>query len=300
MAATGTTKTIVVDFYELALPSDAQPFEQMLKGYIQSSTLEQRTQAISGKFIRVSDAQFGDNMVEADFSKILMDNLPDKACLTKPDQPLGLNEDEGLSAGRAFFYYIPWKLFAIHRNKNGASTTEIEGYFQQVFGLSGLIELRPVLQKDAYARLHKMTEVKSFNVKFAGLQNASLLKDAGHGSEKLLQLLEFFQAPRASINVSVGREKRCSLFVGLKDVASRLGMLAKENPQMIKKIELAGVDEHRKKQFVDLLLDPMFDKIGVKTIDRRLPYAVRRSAVAQAFTNQKNDLKKVLTPTGTP
>ena len=290
------TKVIVVDFYELALPSDAQPFEKMLKGYVQSSTLEQRTQAISGKFIRVNDAQLGDNIVEGDFSKILMDNLPDKACLTKPDQPLDLQDDEGLSAGRAFFYYIPWKLFVIQRNKNGASMTEIEGYFQQVFGLNGLIELKPVLQKDAYARLHKMTEVKSFNVKFAGLQNTALLKDAGHGSEKLLQLLEFFQAPRASINVSVGREKRSSLFVGLKDVASRLGMLAKENPQTIKKVELSGVDEHQKRQFVDLLLDPMFDKITVKTVNRRMPYPIRRGAVAQAFSNQKDDLKKILAP----
>ena len=46
-------------------------------------------------------------------------------------------------------------------------------------------------------------------------------------------------------------------------------MLAKENPQMIKKVELAGVDEHKKRQFVDLLLDPMFDKIVVKTVERR-------------------------------
>jgi hypothetical protein len=287
-------KEIVVDFYELALPPDAKPFEEMLQGFVQTFNIQQRTKAISGHFVRVSEALFTGDVVEGDFTKIRMDNLPDKGCLDKPDQPLGLQEDEGLSAGRAFFYYIPWKLLVIHRNKNGASIAEIEGYFQQIFGLNGLIELKPVLQKDAYKRLHKMTEVKKFDVKFAGLKNTSLLKGEGHDSEKLIQLLEFFQAPRASISVSVGREKRNKLFIGLKEIASRLGMLAKEHPNTVKKVELSGVDENGKRQFVDLLLDPMFDKISVQTVGRRLPFQVRRNAIAQAFTNQKDDLKKII------
>src|SRR5687767_4339797 len=71
------TRNILVDFYELVLPPDAQPFASMLGAFMQTFGFAQRNKVLSGKIMRVSEAHFG-QVVEGDFTKVLMDNLPDK------------------------------------------------------------------------------------------------------------------------------------------------------------------------------------------------------------------------------
>jgi hypothetical protein len=227
-----------------------------------------------------------------------MDSLPDKCGLNTPEQPLQLLDSEGLSAGRAFLYYAPWKLLAIQRNKNGPSIGEIENYFHSVFNLTDFVELKLVLQPDSYHRLRSMQEVRTFEVRFAGVKNASILKGGGHGVEKLIDLLEFFHAPSATISMSVGNAKDASLSLDLKRIGERLGILNTEHPKQIKKVELLGVDDEGKRKFVNLLLDPFLYKLKVSTEARRLPYTLRRGVVSRGFSELKHDLGRILAPSG--
>jgi hypothetical protein len=52
-------KIITVDFYELVLPLSTSPFEQIIKSWFESTTLETRTKEINGKHIRLAEAYFG-------------------------------------------------------------------------------------------------------------------------------------------------------------------------------------------------------------------------------------------------
>lgn len=286
------SKELVVDFFELILPQGSKPFEQLLQPWMKAS-LQDRTKAIGGKYVRLADAHFGEKTVEGDFSKIRMDNLPDKASPTRADQPLELSPDEGLSTGRAFYYYAPWQVLLIQRNRNGASNPEIESYLQDAFGLDGLLELRPILQLDAYKRLHDMEKVKTFDIKVGGLTNAALFKGGGHDLGRLVDLLDFFQAPNVHLRISVGRKRNTHLKSSLKALGEKLAKIAGNDSGAVRKVELSGVDILERNQVVDLLLDRLQARVNVVVEGRRLPYEARRSGLSDAFVAKAQDLRKI-------
>jgi hypothetical protein len=289
------SKELTIDFFKLTMPQGVAPFHELLKKFVDDVSFAARKRESSGHIIRLTEAHFANDVIEGDFTKIRMYNLPEKGCISGPDQPLELSDEEGLSAGRAFYYYVPWEAVAIQRNGGAPTIGEIENYLHDTLALPEFPEFEPVLQRSAYRKLHEMQEVKRFEIKVAGLNNAALLAGEGHGLGQILDLLKFLQAPTASIEASVGGRRGKSLWIGLKDVAQRLGKLGKEHPSMVKTVRLRGLDGDGESQLVDLLLDPLQQKVSVIR-ERRTPYASRRTAVYDGFKAKRDELKVILGP----
>lgn len=288
-------REIKVDFYQVELAFTPDPFEAILDR-IELVPLKDRCFQVQGAFIRLNSLIRHGSLREGDFTKIRMDEIPDKASLKGPDCPLGLEQDEGLSHCRAFLYDPSLKVLAIQRRRSGPSGTDIETYVKHKGGLAVPITLNPILHLDAYMRLMKIHTVKKFHLKVAGISNPGFYKNLNLDTPGLLALADDFQAPTAEITLSMGRAKGSLNQSKIKKIAQRLTTLGKDYPDNVTKLELAGVDEDGNSSDIDLLVDPMVEKVNVgQSAGRRTTqYDERRAAVAEAFRRRKSELKEIL------
>lgn len=150
------------------------------------------------------------------FTKIRMDDLPQKTRANGQRAPLALDEDEGLGEDIAFAYSPALKIIALQRNRYAFSANTLVRIISSV---SPELELRflPILRTNALQRFFECNLLKKLRLKLSGTHDLAFLRDSDLSPSEKITFQEMLTEPYVDITFSVGRQN-----VGLTEKLRRI------------------------------------------------------------------------------
>lgn len=285
---------ITIDFYTVEMPKGAPTFESVILKDAASPDDESRNDNIGGYPIRLQEAHSGAGIIEGDMLKIQMSDLPPKAKTNGKVSNLNLADDEGIGGETAFLYHPNTKVIVLQRNRGGVTAKRTVEYFTRKAALDSPITFRPIIQGDALKRLISMKETKKMRIYFANVSNPEFFRNHGKGLSEMIDVLEYFGAPKGVVEVSMGHEKGTLLgqrIVALgRSVLSLVG-LGSDGANDVDKMEVTGVLDDDSRDVFDLLAYRMVELVTAEENKaRRSNYKRRRPEIRQAFERRKKEL----------
>lgn len=292
------TRTIRVDFYRVDTRNPSILFEDVIQQISALPPDEARNVEIRGFPIRLHTSSQRSNFWQGDLIRIRMNNIPTIASLSGETEPIDLEDDEGLGEETAFLYHIPTKVLMIQRNRLGVSVSAFSRYCQRICQLSEDIAFDPILRGDVLVRLTQMRVVRKFELKVARVEDLSILQGRNLGVDEILNIREFFNAPKISLAVSVGNRRDMSL-ENVIDTAISLFRHASENTGNVKKIEVSGAEEEDSQtDVIDLLEYWIKEWVNISPADPRIvSYAERLQALEEAWNVRREELLQMFPST---
>ena len=256
-----------------------------------------RNLEIGGQPLRVETIskrtdESGVEMYEGDFVKVRMDNLPVKASKTEGVSSIGLSVDEGIGEETAFIYVPSAKVFILQRNRNGASFTRAESYFN-VFGkdqgdsaYDDVIGLSVIMNESAMARLGRAKALKSITFSISQLKDPGAT-ELGTSVDYAVSAMTDLGGERATITVGLCRRNEGTLTLQsvIGTVKSLLG-IRESKSGTVSKVLLRAEDDDGV-ALIDFIKDRLScsDKIANDS-DRHLSYNTRICFLRNAWNSK--------------
>lgn len=191
------------------------------------------------------------------FTKIRMDDLPQKTRADGARAPLVLDEDEGLGEDIAFAYSPVLNIIALQRNRYALSANTL---VRIINFFSPELELRflPILRRDALQRFTECNLLKKVRLKLSGTNDFSFLKDSDLSTAEKITFQEMLTEPYVDITFSVGRQKT-KLTDKLRKFATFFTNHYNDGGQdVVLAVEITGKrDEDATTSVIDLLQDKL-------------------------------------------
>ncbi len=285
---------VKVDFYTVEMPEDAPPFGMVISADSKTKDDESRTLSIRGYPVRLQKVHISPGIIEAEMLKIQMVDIPPKATLGGTVGSLGLGTDEGIGGETAFLYHAGTGVLVLQRNRSGVSAKSLAEYFTQKGSLSSDILLHPVIQRDAVKRLARMKEARRVKVRLAGITNPEFFRDDNTGLNQMMDIIEHFNAPSATIEVSMGHQPGSLMVQRVIKLANKVLNLHSGAAGEVSTMEVSGVLEDDSKDVFDVLMYRMVEVVAIRNDrQRRSSYALRRSEIKQAWERRKAELESM-------
>jgi hypothetical protein len=274
------------------MPDGAPAFEHLIQQVSDMAHDDTRNLEIGANPARLQESAVWNHCHEGEMVRIRMEMLPRKASLDGTLEDLNFNEDEGLGEETAFLYHPPTRVLAMQRNRTGVSASALAWYFKEKGRIEEPIDIAPVLQRGVMERLAQIQLVRRLEISVAGLDRGLILQNRGHGVADIVRLSEELRAPKVSISLSMGHQRRGGLILEqVLAIARNLRELAGDHRDEVQKIEIAGIDAADEKIVLDLIEDRMTDiQLVQPEASRTIPYRARRNAVREAWTRRRQEL----------
>lgn len=303
--------TAICDFYRLRMPQSGEisfKFEDLL---LDVSTLDEsrRTEHINGFPIRLQSLTQSENykgckIVEGEMIRIKMRGLPVVAGIDEGVETLDLEDDEGLGSQTAFMYHPATQVLVLHSVQTGVSIVSFLKYFEEMGSvvfekISGEIKADPIINKDALVRYKKISEVKSFSFRIAGVDNEEFFKDIPHAVKEEIALLKKYGAPSIGLTITTGRVHSESLNPNASSsTIDALMKLSGRHKKNVHSLEISGKSaEDETIKIKNLFNDLIKEEIRLNEPNlRNIPYFVRRDALRTAWTNRKDEIYEIIKP----
>lgn len=290
-------KFLNIDFYRVKVEDKQdRTFLQLLEELNALPDDESRAQNRTDDAVRLQTAKKGTNAWRGDMLRIRMNEAPVKAKRSGETKPIDFDEDEGLGEETAFLFNVPTNILVIQRNRIGVSASALAKYFK-VLGKAKSIIFEAILKENALKRIASMQSIRTFEVHFAGVQNGQSLRGKGHSAKAIYSMLDEFQAPNATIKLSVGR-KRGTLQNVTNFVSELFGNQADERPPDVTRVVVIGSEgDDEERTLIDLLQDRLSEAVIVEIKDgARITSAQRFKALNTAWERNQNYLETTYSP----
>lgn len=280
------------DFYRVKPLSDASiSFSQVLNEIVSMSPNDAQANIDGDTCLISKNENFGKNLSIL-FTKIRMNNLPQKTKATGERSPLDLDEDEGLGEDVAIAYNVVLNVVAIQRNIHSLSANNILRLIKEVNPACD-VEFLPIIKQDALERILKFEQLKKIRIKINGTQDLSFLKNSGFSSQ--LNAQEFFSEPFFECIWSVGRKKE-GLSEKIKDkIGSLARIIKKDRPLAICNFEITGKETLSDPSItIDLLDDRLIGQkdIPINPNGRSVDIQILLRSAAEVITENYTELAK--------
>lgn len=292
-------KFLNIDFYRVKVEDKQdRTFLQLLEAMHVLPDDESRAQNRTDDAIRLQMTRKGTTAWRGDMLRIRMNEAPVKAKRSGETKPIDFDEDEGLGEETAFLFHVPTNILVIQRNRIGVSASALAKYFK-VLGKVKSITFEAILKEDALKRIARMQSIRTFEVHFSGVQNGQSLRGKGHSAKAMYSMLDEFQAPNATIKLSLGR-KRGTLQNVRDFVAELFGNQADNSPSDVTKVVVVGSEgDDEERTLIDLLQDRLSESVIVEMKDgARITSAQRFKALNTAWERNQNYLESTYGPPG--
>lgn len=225
------------------------------------------------------------------FCLIQTSELPIKAKFgQEPEDLLSDDEDTGLGHYTSFFFDSSNNMIAVQNNRNGISANGIAAFFKRNYIFRD-IQFEHVINPAELARLDNLTQIKSFEISIAKLENgAAFSKDTDSLSFKeVTKMADSTKANVFRLYLGVGYEKEDSLLKGGVKQYIR-SLLGKQNVNNITKIEVRGRENDEESlEIIDLINN----KIRF-TVTLPKARSVNRGYVQKLVTSGITEYQKIL------
>ena len=193
-----------LDFYEVRTGQVSLTLRQVLSDLLGRNATD-RTCDIDGKACCLIEELCQLNYVAYLFTKVRMDDLPQKTKLDGSRTPLELDEDEGLGEDVAMAYDANLNVVAIQRNRHSMTANNIArliNFFYPEIQLNFV----PILSRDALERFSRCNTLRKLRVKLAGASNCDFLNTNELSTNEKITMQEILSEPYVDITFSVGRK----------------------------------------------------------------------------------------------
>jgi hypothetical protein len=231
-----------VDFYRIET-SVGIDFQRILSG-VNALTPEERNRSGTGSPIRLQEISFNGDVIEGDMLRIRMDEVPLRASLRGDTRFIDLNDDEGIGEETAFYYYIPWRVLLLQRNRYALSASAFAWYFNHISENGMIVMLNQILRSDVMQRLARMTIIRKFKVNIAGIDNASIFRNQGQGVNAIIDLKEQFSSPNVNISLSMAKRRGSLLVEMVRETIHDLLGISGHNDRQVKKLAVLAQEDY--------------------------------------------------------
>lgn len=275
------------------MPKGSPALEGVLKGVTNlAADSPQRNVDVNGP-IRLLSSTHEDACWHGEMIRIRMDEIPIRASLRGDVDLFDLEDDEGVGEETGFMYVPRTKTLVLQRNRLSVSASAWATYFKVQAKLDDFIVLLPIIEPGTMARLNEIQEIRQIDIRFAGIRNPDELKKKSVGVEKMMELLDTFDAPSARLYLSMGHDKRGGLNrkVAKTALLKLLGAARADGGNVIAKLEISGRTADEELQVVDLLRDRMIERDELDLdVNRRWPYSRRKKSLYDAWKRRETQL----------
>ena len=241
------------DFFKVKPISDASVDFLQILNEISCLSPNDAQADIDGETCLISKSETFGKTVSVLFTKIRMNNLPQKTKATGERTPLDLDDDEGLGEDVAIGYNSELRVIAIQRNIHSLSVNNILRLIKEINPACD-VEFVPIIKRDALERFLNFDQLRRVRIKLNGTGDLSFLDKDGISNQLSNQL--FFEEPYIECVWSVGRKKD-RLSDKLKDFIEQLARKVKGNkPVALCNLEVTGKETETDPSItIDLLED---------------------------------------------
>lgn len=276
------------DFYRVKPLSDTSvSFSQVLNEITSLSPNDAQACIDNDTCLISKSEQFGKTLSVL-FTKIRMDNLPQKTKATGERSPLDLDEDEGLGEDVAIAYNVDLNVIAIQRNIHSLSANNILKLIKEVVP-SCDVEFLPIIKRNALERLLKFEQLKKVRIKFDGTGDLSFLQGESYNAQ--LNAQAFFEEPYIECVWSVGR-KNIALSDKIKNFVIEFARkVKKDRPAALYNLEITGKETSEDPSItIDLLEDRLIAQREIpinpngRSVDIQCLLKIASEVIAENYT----------------
>jgi hypothetical protein len=285
---------IKIDFYQVRLPDAFSGTFKEICQAVDKMTGRRRNFPLNGAIIRLHKL-FDGGIVEGDLVRLRMDSLPAKGDLDGRLEDIDFEAEEGVAEQTAFLFDSNTRVLLLQRNKSGVGGNAFAAYFEEKGGVPEAIVLLPIIKAKTMQRLARFQQVRKLRIAIARpLHSSAKIADANDpvSMGRYLKTLEYLQAPRMEIEVSVGRwDDGMSMKNAMEFVRNAMGMKKADDSDVVKLL-VDGKNEDDETESLDILRDRIIYQIAVEPDERRrLKYGVRRNALKKAWDESQDEVQ---------
>lgn len=292
------SKKLNADFFKIEITS-GEKFEDVVKTVVGKGIKKDTTPEVKDDFFTRLEqtGDWGDDSIEGQLVRLRMNSLPDKAGFNEPLQAIGFTDEEGVGESAAFIYDKKSSVLLLERNRNAVTTFTFAEFFRQVSGLSGKINLYPVLQHDALDKVLSAKVLRKLIVRIAGPENmGAVVAEMEPSVNGMLKARKALKAPYAEFTYSVGKQRKGALDLhhGLGAIKDFLKLNQAQNEPQVEKLIVHGSAGPHDDFDIDLLEHHLEGQDTVETTkERRIPYERKRDALRRIWGQHKEELDKL-------
>jgi len=284
------TRSINVDFFQVETPEGIS-FADLVDS-VNIIPIERRNHRYGIEApVRMQTAVINGDNINGDMIRIRMDEVPLKASLQGGTEFITLRDDEGIGEDTAFFYFKPFNVLLLQRNRYAVSASAFALYFKTMCDVN-YIFLNPILRTDIMLRLRQMSIFRKFNVKIAGIQNSEMFRGHVGGVGSIIDCKDQYEAPNITVNVSMGRARGSLSLGNVMESIQYFFRISHDNNRMVKKLDVFAQEDYTSEiEYLDILKARIVEKIDVNLDhNRRLPYENRSQALSDAWSRRRGEL----------
>lgn len=284
-------KTLRVSFFKVRVRAKAEiDFEEIIRKCKdlpddETRALERPDGPVRLQFIRKSLSVWQGELI-----RIRIGEEPKKANRKGKVELIHFEEDEGLGEETAFVYDPELGILAYHEHRGGVTLSNAAKYFKAV-GQVRAVELAPVMKPEVLERVAKMGTVREFIVHLAGVEDGRRLRGMGAAAASLFGAASAFRAPRAHFTMKIG--KNGTLAQVREAVMDLLNAGPEVRDQVSKLVVIGSEEEGEESAIINLLADRLVVEVPVGLKNGILTDAVRRSAVFEAWEDNRASLRAI-------
>lgn len=293
------SKQLKIDFYRIETADGTADLGSLLGQIHAFSREEDKNVDIGdGHIVRIHDYRKWRDLHEANIVRIRMNQVPMRASTSGALNPIALDDDEGVGEQTLLFYHQPTRTVAIQRNRYGVSCSTVAYYARYLGGIYDAEDMQalPVLEPDIIEKMERMTQIKSLDVRVAGIINPKIFgaQVSGYTASAMNKLMDNFKAPTVALSLSVGRRRRDSLSVDhVKEAARSFLGLRRQNEQSVTRLAVKGTDEHGDLEVLNMLRAQMTEYVDIDAKGREIALEERRRAVRKALDRRMVELQQM-------
>lgn len=292
-------KRLITDFYREERYGDSENEFSSILDIIINKKVKERNIDYGDSIVRLQDCKRDqDGIYEGNLVKIRMVALPSKAHIDGDLTEFDLSENEGMGEETAFLFDSNLKILAFQRNRYSVSLSLFLFYFKKILNLKSEFDFLPILTKDSLNKFQKMNSINKFNIKVAGISNPENFKNSGYTPEKVIDLLNEFEAPHMELTFSMGFSRGSLKINAIQNAVNQLLKFAKVHKngkrEEITSLVVTGSDSEGSSEIIDLIANRLFEskELDLSRKQRLLPYESRKIIIKDHYQLNSDELKE--------
>lgn len=291
-----TKRWIRGDYFQVSMPEGAEPFADLLER-VHRLAAPAKTKVVYGHPVRLDE--YGTwperRVIEGQVTRIRMDEEAIKAGINGGKEPIDLEETEGLAGENAFLFDPRTNIVLLQRNRGGCGRKMFERYFGELLDDEDPvgIDLLPVLDETATEKLGRIRTFRSVEMRLASPVVPETATVENHGVKGVMDLQEFFRAPKFAMEVSMGREEGGLVAGAVRSVVKFFQRFVPkgDDPGQVSTLRVHGMTEGDDPLAVDLVEERLFDERQQDLQARGISYTRRRNLLRDFFDARRTFLR---------
>jgi hypothetical protein len=265
-------KSTKIDFFSFSLDGpDLEPILRRLHSLPINSP--KRTTQPTDDWVRLARGKLKEGGVGyfGDMMRISMSPPGFRANPEGQIAPIVFNIDEGVAECSAFYYDFESRILVLQRNSRAVSITQFAHFIKEVEELSDELEFRPVLRPTSLSKVMTLNQIRKIHISANVIEVMPTIEDIDANTKNVI--LNAMQTESSSIELilKAGREKEATLnrAVVMETLESWLkihGNYSDDENEIVRKIEVCGVDETGDRIEFDMLKDKIFTRMDFEWV----------------------------------